>query len=155
MAYIYNWSSAVDGDDVIKLERYETAEDLLCAMWQCDIEDLKKSKHGGFDGNGKEYEYSYDDLIRSLKIMGCYGFADSKKKIHFWVDINVVDPIDFIGMIAHEKGHMTRPFHKDEMKEEIKAERYGDAASFAFQIYKDVFLTDCNCGVETNIKENK
>lgn len=143
MAKRYEWehvlSSSIDGDIDIILERYETLEDLLCEMYQSSLEDLQQSTHGGCDGNGKEWEFTFEELLETIKKMGCYGFADAKQKIHFWVNIETVDPLDFIGMMAHEKGHLTRPFHKNDLKEEFKAERYADAASFAFQIYSDVF----------------
>lgn len=137
--YRYNWSSSIDGEIAVILHRYDTIEDLLVEMRQCPIEDIKMSQHGGFDGDGKEYEYTYDQYYEAIERIGCYAFADNKSEIHFWVDTEKAYPGDFLGMIAHEKGHLTRPFHRNEMKEEIKAERYGDTAAFAYQIYKDVF----------------
>ena len=54
------------------------------------------------------------------------------------MEFNQVCIVDFIGMMAHEKGHLTRPFHRNEIEEEMKAERYGDAAAFAYQVYEDL-----------------
>jgi hypothetical protein len=139
MTYRYEWSSSMEKDAIV-LKRHKTLEELLCLMW--GGESLEGSTFGGFDGDGNEYELSFDEMVGNIKEMGCYGFVDSKQSIHFWVDTDIVSPVDFIGMMAHEKGHLTRPFHRDEMREEMKAERYGEAASFAFQIYMDIFLCD-------------
>jgi hypothetical protein len=139
MAFRYTWTNEdMEAQVAVTLKRHETPESLLCQMWNCDIESLESSTCGGFDGDGNEYELSFDEMVGNIKEMGCYGFVDSKQVIHFWVDLDIVSPSDFIGMMAHEKGHLTRPFHRDDMKEEIKAEKYGDAASFAFQIYTNI-----------------
>jgi len=143
MAFHFKWkhvSSSVDGEYVIKLIRYDTLDEILEKHYGCSIADLKKSRHFGFDGNNMEWEFTFEEMYENIQIMGCYGMAVNKEEIHFWVDVNGVDPSDFIGMIAHEKGHLTRPFKRDPMKEEFKAERYGDAASFAFCIAKEIEL---------------
>ena len=139
MAKRYEWSTELDSEIVVSMIRYETAEELLSKMWNTPIEELSSCSMGGYDGDGKEYNFSFTEMIQNIKTMGCYAFANDKKEIHFWVDVAVCDPIDFVGMIGHEKGHLTKPFLDDEMEEEIKADGHGNSSAFAFRIYKDIY----------------
>lgn len=130
--------STVDGKYVINFIRYDTVEDLLVEHWQCPLDDLRKSECGGETIDGKEISFTFDEVINNLKTMGCHGFAKNNE-IHFWIDPNKASAEDVFALIAHEKGHLTEPFEDDDIKEEKKAERFGDAAVLALSIYKKIF----------------
>ena len=124
----------VDGKINVSLTKYDTVEELLCEMYQTSLEDLRNSEHGGFDKDGNEHSFSFNDLIDNIKKSGCYGFTGMNNDIHYWIDNTVVTYNDLIPLFAHEIGHTVEPFYRDTMKEEIKAERYSDVAAMAYQI---------------------
>jgi uncharacterized protein YjaZ len=109
----------------------------MSAMWEVPIEELSECTHGGYDGNGKEYSMSWDELIKTQKGVGCYGFTRDKDKIHVWIE-KYADPLDVVCLLAHEYGHLLNPHHRDDMKEEVKAEQYARCAGFAFNSMKDL-----------------
>lgn len=117
----------------IKIVKYNTLEELLEAQYNTPIADLEQGKHGGYDGEGNEYEFEFDDMVSNIREMGCYGFAGDKEDIHVWVS-NDVAIENVIAMMGHERGHLIRPYHKNPMKEEIKAEIYGLCAEFAYRV---------------------
>lgn len=87
----------------------------------------------GFDGEGGEYSLSVDEFIKNVSSFGCWGFCEGNENIHIWYD-EKVELKSLIHFLAHEKGHMNRPHHKDKEREEMKAELYGNTAVFAFEI---------------------
>lgn len=121
----------------IKIMRHNTLEELLAAEYDLPIEELRLCKHGGFDGNGKEWEFDFDELIAAIKSVGCYGFVKNNTDIHVWIskDANVVD---IISLLAHERGHLIMPNHKNPIQEETKAELYSLCAEFAYCTYLDL-----------------
>ena len=123
----------IEDDKDIKIVRYKTPEELLAAEYGMPIDELRLCKHGGFDSDGKEVEFDFNELIIAVKDMGCYGFAGNKLDIHVWIsaDANLVDVMN---LLAHERGHLFRPFHRDLMKEEKKANLYGLCAEFACRV---------------------
>ena len=143
--YKHEQKTGFEGKVSITLVRYETLNELIEEHYQMPFEELAGGEVCGGDGNGGEYKLSFEEMIENISEMGCYGFACKKKgenEIHFWVNKETVDPVDFLGMIAHEKGHTMRPWKRDPLQEEARAERYGDTASFAFQIAKDILGMD-------------
>lgn len=118
----------------IKIIRHKTLEELLVAEYDMSIEELKLCKHGGFDGDGKEWEFDFDELIAAIKPIGCYGFVKSNTDIHVWIS-EAASVVDIISLLAHERGHLISPNHRDPMREEIKAELYGLCAEFAYRAY--------------------
>ena len=140
MTFHYGWTDHINGDtnnDVsLKVRQYDTLEELFEEMYGMETKELKTYEHSGYDGKGKDWNYTFDEMCTNIGKMGCYAFARGKEEIHFWVDLKTVDPLDFIGMMAHEKGHLTRPYKRNPMQEEVKAERYGVAASFAYSMWE-------------------
>ena len=125
----------------IKIIRYETLEALLSALWHVDEKDLKDCNFGGYDGDGNEYEFPYEEMAANIKEEGCYGFAGDKKDIHVWVGRNA-EMHSVINLIAHEKAHLTRPFHRNEDKEEEKACKFGECAALAYKVAFDLLRGD-------------
>jgi hypothetical protein len=76
-------------------------------------------------------------LIAAIKPVGCYGFAKNNTDICVWISKNA-STLDIISLLAHERGHLIRPNHKDPMQEETKAELYGLCAEFAYRTYLDL-----------------
>ncbi len=121
--------------------RYDTLKEIIEEHYQTPFNELSDFQVCGGDGRGGEYNLTFEEMIENIKLMACFGFAckqDGKNEIHFWVDIDNVDPIDFIGLIAHEKGHLLRPWKKTSIDEELKADRYADTATLAFKVACDV-----------------
>ena len=114
-----------------KIYIHDTIESVFEEYFHCPVSEI--SGMGGFDQNGKEYEFSVDELFCNVKEGGCWGFVNLKHNIHVWFRPDV-DMRELVRFFAHEKGHTLRPFHRDEMAEEMKAGRYEDAAVFAFDI---------------------
>ena len=126
--------------DRITIKRYSTPEEVLSALFGgVGFDEI--ASFGGVDVDGTEYELPISDALKNIKETGCYGFTDSKKIIHVWVDQNVA-MANLINLIAHERGHIQRPHFRDEMKEEMKAGGYGDCAEFAYCVAKDLIVED-------------
>ena len=126
-----------DGSGRIIIKRYDNLDDLLCALHHMPLDELKECTHGGYDGSENEWEFTYSDMVKNIKEMGCYGFANNKEEIHVWFESNV-NMWDLIRMLGHEMGHLERPYKRDPMQEEIKADKYGDVAAGAFIIAKQL-----------------
>lgn len=123
----------------IKTIQHETVENLLAAEYNISIKKLKLCKHGGVDENGNEWEMDFDEIITAIKRMGCYGFTDNKTNIHVWIS-KKADPTDIINLLAHERGHLIKPNHRNLVKEEMKAEMYGLCAEFAYRTFLDLAI---------------
>ena len=122
----------------IKIVKYRSPEKLLEFMWDTPLADLKKSKHGGLDGAGKNHEYTFEQLIGSIREYGCYGCAEPKNNsIHLWIGKNA-NPETVLELLAHERGHLMAPQYKSAMRDEIKAESYALCASFAFSVLHEL-----------------
>ena len=144
MAFRYKWDQKTDmGTEKVAIYfyRYDTLKEILEATYGSDFDELAGGQVCGGDGRGGEYNLTFEEIVENIKLMACFGFAckrEGENQIHFWVDVDNVDPIDFIGLIAHEKGHLLRPWKKDQMQEELKADRYADTATLAFKVACDV-----------------
>jgi uncharacterized protein YjaZ len=122
----------------IKIVKYRSPEKLLEFMWDTTIAELKKSEHGGVDGEGKQHKYTFKQLIDSIRENGCYGCAYAgKNEIHIWIGKNAKAET-VLELLAHERGHLMAPQYKNDMRDEIKAESYALCASFAFSVLRDL-----------------
>ena len=101
------------------------------AWCHCPLSEVKE--WGGFDGDGEEYSFSPETVLKNIKESGCWGFSGNKNSIHVWFDANC-DMGDLVHLFAHERGHILRPHKRSDDKEEIKAETYGDTARFAYDV---------------------
>jgi hypothetical protein len=123
----------------VKIVQHETAEKLLAAEWRAPIEGLELCNYGGIDENGNMWETSFSEMIKSIKHMECYGFTDDKANIHIWIS-KKADSADVINLLAHERGHLIKPNHRDLIKEEMKAEIYGLCAEFAYRTFLNLTM---------------
>ena len=124
----------------IKIVKYRSPEKLLEFMWDTPLSDLKKSRHGGLDGAGKNHEYTFKQMIDSIRENGCYGCAEPEKNsIHIWIGKNA-NPDTVLELMAHERGHLMEPQYKNAMHDEVKAEQYALCATFAFSVIKELGL---------------
>lgn len=130
MKIVKEINSILEGETSVELHIYDTPEEVISAFFG-PIEDI--AEVGGFDGKGGEYHLSLDEMIANITENGCWGFCGDKNSIHVWHSKDV-DLKTLIHFFAHERGHILRPHHKDEEKEEMKAERYGDTAVFAYEV---------------------
>lgn len=144
MAFKYKWDQKTHMGTkkiAIYFYRYDTLKELIEKHYQTPFDELEGGEICGGDGNGGDYNLSFEEMIENIELMACYGFAckrEGENQIHFWVDADKVDPVDFIGLISHEKGHLLRPWKRDVMQEELKADRYADTATLAFKVACDV-----------------
>lgn len=128
-------------NDKIYLYRYETLNEIIESYLGVPIDELSDGDVLGLDANGGEHCMSFEDMMQNIEEMALYGFSakrSGENQIHFWVDATRVDPIDFIELIAHERGHLLSPCKRDDLQEELKADRYGTTALFAFRVARDV-----------------
>ena len=124
----------------IKIVKYRSPEKLLGFMYNTPVSELRKSTHGGIDGEGKAHEYTFEHLIGSIRENGCYGCAEPEKNsIHVWIGKNA-KPDTVLELMAHERGHLMEPQYKNAMRDEVKAEQYALCATFAFSVIKDFGL---------------
>lgn len=124
----------------IKIKRYKTPEEVICALCGgVGIDDI--ASFGGIDVDGSEYELPISEVLQNVKETGCYGFTDAKQTIHVWISGNV-KMANLINLIAHERGHIQRPHFRDEIKEEVKAGKYGECAEFAYCVAIDLIAGD-------------
>lgn len=112
---------------------YNTPEEILNKFWGCD-EDYE-GDHGFNDGKGNEIILSHAETIDNIKEMGVWGFVGDKKDIHIWIDFDTVDDTNFMSFISHEIGHLQKPYKKDLMEEEMKAEHYSDITSCSYFLF--------------------
>ena len=119
---------------VIKIKMYDSAQECFEAHLGCKLSDVDVM--GGCDGNGNEYKFTPETALENLVKTGCWGFCDDKGVVpilHIWCSPDCqID--NLIHLLAHERGHTLRPWHRSQEKEEMKAERYGDTARFAYQV---------------------
>ena len=119
------------GNNILKLKIYTTAEECFEAFWHCPISEIEEM--GGVGEGGDEITISAKDALSNIVRVGCWGFCDNKNVIHVWLS-NECEMSDLVHMLAHERGHTLRPFHRDDEAEERKSEKYGEVARFAFTI---------------------
>jgi len=68
-----------------------------------------------------------------IRKQGVFGHIRNDTEIHVWISEDA-DPAEVVNFFAHEKGHSTRPYHRDLLKEELKACAYGECAQFAYEM---------------------
>ena len=115
---------------------YKTAEDILNKSWNCG-EDFE-GDHGFYDGKGNEIVLSNAEVLDNIKTMGMWGFVGDKKDIHVWIDVDIVDDINLMSFISHEIGHLQRPYKRNDMAEEMKAEHYSDVTRCSYVLFNAI-----------------
>lgn len=125
-------AEVMERNDTVKIIRYDTLESLLEKMWGCSVDELRECKFGGVNEQGKEFEYSFDELFRSIDENGCYGCMD-KDGIYIWIGGNA-GMADVVHLIAHERAHFEYTDEGDEsIRDEIRCEIAGNCARYAYE----------------------
>lgn len=122
-----------DGERIL-VAVHETLESCIAAYFDCpESEILEREGHWeGYDSKGEPYRLTTQEVVENCTRKGVWGFLEDKVKIHVWVDTGKATFADALKLIAHERGHMLRPYHKTTRGEEMKAGRYEDVADFAY-----------------------
>lgn len=115
----------------ISIVVYNSARDIIEAFEGCKIEDIDCS--GFVDGHGEAFEFGPKEYLENVQRFGAWGFCDQKNKIHVWFDESTTIE-DRIRLFSHEVGHMQRPYHRDFIKEEMKAEMFSDVATISYSL---------------------
>lgn len=111
---------------------YSSLEEILKEYYKGDVGDEVLT----FWGKDGECKMHVSNFIENTTAYGVWGFCNNKKAIHMWYDKKTVNDIDLIRFLCHELSHMQRPFHKDRVAEEMKAENYADIGIAAFSLLK-------------------
>lgn len=123
-----------DKNQKIKIKIYDSVQECFEANLDCKLSEIEEM--GGFDGDGNEYKFTPQEAMENMVKRGCWGFCDEKSTIpiiHIWCSPECqID--DLIHLLAHERGHTLRPWHSSPQREEMKADRYGETARFAYQV---------------------
>jgi len=119
---------------MIEVEQYQTINGCLAAFFMCKVKDLDKQPGVWefMDSKGVYHSTTNVKKIKELRKGNYWGWADRKKKVHFWVG-KKVSVKEMIDLFAHEFGHCARPFHRS-LKEEQKAAKYADVATTAYEL---------------------
>lgn len=111
----------------------------------------------GFTANGEFYDYEKESIIDVYRGGGVFGFVVDKKHIHLWFNKEIVGMERLIAIIAHELGHIQRPYHRRGEFEEKKAEVFSHVALVAYGAAKELLkgVPDGKKGQEGNRTEAK
>jgi len=88
---------------------------------------------GGVDDNGNEKEYTFNEYLEKIRLMGCYGCQDDNTGIHIWIGKEATME-DIINLIAHERAHFEYQPDDDpeNIQDEIHCEITGQCARYAY-----------------------
>ena len=118
----------------IDIITYKTINDCLAAFYGIDKKELSEVD-GHFewkDCNGREFTMEAQKAIQMIRKKKVWGWVEGKKTIHAFIRKSA-SLRDIIELLAHEVGHMQRPFYRS-LKEEQKANIYEEVAVCAFDI---------------------
>ena len=128
--------TAASKKEKIDIHLYPTARSCLKAFF-CGEAPEKVGKFTGYEVDGTRYRMSGKKFLATIKKhRTCWGFCRKKTEIHVWVSKRA-KLVDVVALIAHERGHTLRPYYPHR-KEEMKAGRYEDMASFALTVAVDL-----------------
>jgi hypothetical protein len=88
------------------------------------------------DADGEIHELSMVKSRAAIRRRGCWAWVENKTTIHAWISDRAA-PRKVFRMLAHEIGHMERPYHRD-LAEERKANKYARVALAAWDAMADV-----------------
>ena len=109
--------------DKIKIVRYETLKECLEAL---GVDPDTKGYWEWADANGTRHKERYGKAIDKIRKFKCWGWADKgygKREVHVWIGKRATLK-DVVSLLAHEMGHLERPFHDTRFAEETKAAKY-------------------------------
>lgn len=107
---------------------------------EIEIEDIDVI--GGVFEGGEIKEFTVEEMTESIVEAGVWGYVDSENIIHMWYSEDI-DELTMIQFFAHEFAHLTESDEKEEildelLLDEIRAEQFSDAATFAFNMTKEL-----------------
>ncbi len=119
-------------DETIQVFTYKTLAECTDACWG----------NGGIlingcESDGRPYTMTRKKAMTAYRKRKCWGFCRGKSEVHLWIGKKATKE-QVIGLIAHELGHMARPFRQETQAEEIKAGRYEKIAKTAYNIATDL-----------------
>jgi hypothetical protein len=122
----------------IKLVCHRSPESVVAEHWKMPIAELSAAQLGGIDAEGKQLEYSVDDMIEGIRAQGLWGFADTRNLLlHYWKSVGTSD-FDLMHFLAHELYHLRLKPHRNHLRDEKLAEDFGRVAAEAFRLLKAV-----------------
>jgi uncharacterized protein YjaZ len=121
---------------MIEIIRHETLEECVAKFYNCEESEIYKFKVTFENTNGSSV-WPVRRMIRVRKKRGTWGWVENKGAIHIWVSEKA--PMHrIIRLLAHELGHKEKPYYKNRIQEERKAEKYADAAVASYNIACDI-----------------
>lgn len=124
------------GGEIVIL-RYKTAGKCLRVYFGLDESDsLPEGYWEWKDAAGTYKKKTMRESLIGIYKQQVWGWCENKETIHIWVGKEAKFE-DVVGLIAHERGHMIRPYHRS-LKEEQKACRYQDVAVMAYEVARDL-----------------
>ena len=118
--------------------RHATLRACMAAFLDCEADEVEDQDGtwiwGDVDG---EHSMPMKEAISTILSFRVWGWLEGKDTMHIWFAKNV-DHKRLLQVIAHEVGHSYRPWHRDTVLEEQKADLYGVVAGQAFQIMDDL-----------------
>lgn len=111
--------------------KYKTLEECMAEYFDCDIVDIPKQGLWEWMDGDRLRVWGMRRVIRSRTKAGTWGWVEDKGKIHIWI-ADYAKKKHIIRTLAHEMGHIMRPYKRISTEEEAKAERYAEVAQGAF-----------------------
>jgi hypothetical protein len=131
-----------------KLTTYPTVESINIAFYSFEepatIEDLMASEHGGYDEHGNEITFTFEEVLSALRDMGYWGFSNVETgDVHVWIENATDEQLLFllgheIGLIIEHRIEEGKEAGNEDVAEEEHADRYGLAATLAYQWMKEI-----------------
>ncbi len=122
--------------------RHETLRACMAEYFGCEATEVEDQDGtwiwGDVDG---EHSMPIKEAVSTILSFRVWGWLEGKDTMHIWFAKNV-DPKRLLQVIAHEIGHSYRPYHRDAIKEEQKADLYGIVAGQAFGVMSDLLGSD-------------
>ena len=91
------------------------------------------------DADGTNHKTKNSTALSLIKRRTCWGWTEDKKVIHVWIGKRAT-LVDIVGLLAHEMGHIQRPFRANVYDEEQKAAIYASVALGALSAAEEMLL---------------
>jgi hypothetical protein len=124
----------------IAMIKHRTAKDIVLSFFDIKNKDsnkalTKKTPFTVLLGETFKTNATIEEVIKTVKKVGVWGYCHHTedkdyKEIHYWFGKNAT-PENLIETFAHEISHAIG------VKNELRAQRYGKVALFAYAVLKD------------------
>jgi len=124
---------------MIKVRKYDDLKECIAAYFECDVDEIPSQEGMWYwsDADGTRHSWTMDDALSHIMKKNCWSWVDDKEIIHIWYAPEV-ERYTLISVLAHELGHIERPYHRDRFAEEQKAAKYERVAETAMDIARDL-----------------